>query len=654
VSLSRVKTWNRNEILLSTDLNAEFNNILQNGSSLVFPLSADLDVGSKLLINTGLQSPSQLHDAILTMDKFSNSLTAALASIGSTKTTLLVGSAITVGVDTTIPDNVFLWFVGPGKFFVNATYTLTINSPSQVLAHTQQQVFDGTGSVVFTNGGIISPGWWGFSSGGTAAANKAAYNASTASIAAMGGSVIIPPTGTAHQVDGTLTHPAKPISVVGAHPELSIIESTSTTSLAHGLTFTRSHHVRNITVKTSASLAADNSMYGIRMDLDGVTVSGGNQVVKWESVKVRGFNNSFYLDGGDAYNVDRLTFNDLDLQCTGSASTYIGSCMYVNRVTQVYGFNSTFDQNATGEHAIYYFGCKNVILDGLKIRNATKGEAQALKIVGNVVAPDDNQEYGVWNIRNVDATDCVNGILCGIYVTESLQALTVENCRFDDIDTTAGILGVVRVSAAGSSNIKTVTVRNCSFNNIDRQGVHLTTGASATIGAAHIYDLKAVGWSAGSGLSGTYTLIGTSGTGTFGPISIDNIVGDGNSTGRSIVSDSGQATTISRVRYAGLKESNVTNSGRPISLATGDATPSMAIGNWFIQPNGSAQNVTAYDGLEANQTYYVRYSTANTTLVDGSNLQLAGSINYNPPANTFMTFYCSDGTTLYEVSRSVN
>ena len=43
MSLSRVKTWNRNEILLSTDLNAEFNNILQNGSSLVFPLSADLD-----------------------------------------------------------------------------------------------------------------------------------------------------------------------------------------------------------------------------------------------------------------------------------------------------------------------------------------------------------------------------------------------------------------------------------------------------------------------------------------------------------------------------------------------------------------------------------------------------------------------------------
>ena len=112
MSLSRVKTWNRNEILLSTDLNAEFNNILQNGSTLVFPLSNDLDVGSKLLINTGLQTPSQLHDAILTMDKFSNSLPVAIASIGSTKTTLLIGSAITVGADATIPDSMVTRLLG--------------------------------------------------------------------------------------------------------------------------------------------------------------------------------------------------------------------------------------------------------------------------------------------------------------------------------------------------------------------------------------------------------------------------------------------------------------------------------------------------------------------------------------------------------------
>ena len=651
MSLSRVKTWARNEILLSTDLNAEFNNILQNGSSLVFPLSADLDVGSKLLINTGLQTPSQLHDSILTMDKFSNSLPVAIASIGSTKTTLLVGSAITVGANATIPDNIILWFVGPGKFFVNATYTLTINSPSQVLAHTQQQVFDGTGTITFTNGGIVSPGWWGFSSGGTAATNADAYNACTASLS-MGGAVIIPPTGSAHQVDDTLTHPAKPISVIGAHPELSIIESTATASAKHGLTFTRSHHLRNLTVKTSASLASNYDMYAVRMNLDGVTVSGGNQSVKWESVKVRGFNNSFYVDGGDAYNIDRLYFSDLDCQCSGPASTYIGSCLYVNRVTQVYGTHSQFDQNTTGEHAIYCFGSKNIVFDGFKIRNATQGSAQAIKIVGNGVPPDDDQAYPTWSIRNMDIADCLNGILCSTYGSETLEALTVENCKLVDITTTSGVGGCVYLAVAGTSNIRTLRVLGVSTRNSAYQGVHVSIGATASMGPVSIRDCKGYNWSTAS--AGTYTWFGTSGTGTWGPIELENIECDGNSNGRTIVSDSGQASTISRIRYAGLKEVNTTNTGRPISLPEADATPSMAIGNWFIQPNTSAQNITAYDNLEANQTYYVRFSTANTTLIDGANLQLAGSVNYNPPANTFMTFYCSDGTTLYEVSRSAN
>lgn len=653
MSLSRVKTWNRNEILLSTDLNAEFNNILQNGADVVFPLSNDLDVGSKLLINTGLSSPSQLHGSIQTMDKYSFSLTTAIASIGSTKMTLLIGDAITVGTDVTIPDNVMLWFVGAGKLFVNATYTITINSPSQVLAHAQQQVFDGTGSIAFTNGGIISPGWFGFSSGGTDTTNYTAYTQAVASAPSSYGSVfIIPPTGVSHKTSNTLAHGSKYISVIGAHPDLSIIEMTATASLKHGLTFLRSHHLKNLTIKTTADLASDYTMYGVRMDLDGVTVSGGNQAVKWESLKVRGFNNSLYIDGGDAYNVDRLYMNDLDLKCTGPASTYIGSCLYVNRVTQVYGTHSQLDQNNTGEHALYFFGSKNIVLDGFKIKNATKGTAQVMKIVGNGVPPDDDQAYGNWTIKNCDFQDSLNGVLCGTYGTETLETLTVENCNFNNVDASASILGLVFLSAAGSSSIRALQVRNVSTRNTKYQGVHVSTGASATMGEVAIRDCKAYNWSTQS--AGTYTWFGTSGTGTFGPITIDNVDADGNSNGRSILSDAGQATTISRIRYSNLKETGVTNSGKPIALVEADGTPSMAIGNVFTQGNGSAQNITAYDHLDAWQEYSVRFTTANTTLIDGANLQLAGSTNYNPPANTIMVFRSDDGTALYEVSRSNN
>lgn len=648
MSLSRVHTWQRNEILLSTDLNAEFNNILSNGSSLVFPLSADLDVGSKLLINTGLQNPSQLHDAILSMDKFSNSLPVAIASIGSTKTTLLVGSAITVGADATIPDNIILWFVGPGKLFVNATYTVTINSPSQVLAHTQQQVFAGTGTVRFANGGIISPGWWGFSSGGTAAANADAYNASTNSLPSTGGVVIIPPTGNAHQVDDTLTHGNKPISLIGAHPDLCIIESTATASLKHGLTFTRSHHIKNLTIKTSASLASNYDMYGVRMNLDGATVSGGNQAVKWESVKVRGFNNSFYIDGGDAYNVDRLSFTDLDLQCSGPASTYIGSCLYANRITQIYGTHSQFDQNSTGEHAIYCFGSKNIVFDGFKIRNADQGNAQAIKIVGNGVAPDDDQAYATWSIRNMDIADCLNGILCGTYGTETLEAVTVENCKFVDVDTTAAILACVFLSAAGSSSIRTLRVAGISTRNSAYQGVHVSTGATATMGPVHIVDCNAYNW--GTASAGSYTWFGSSGNGAFGPIMLENITADGNSNGKTLVSATGQASTISRIKTINLSETNTTAPGLPLADTSTSATFDFAIGNDF-RVSGT-RTVTAAANAKPGETYTIIGSNANCTFTDNAVYSLNG--NWVSASDKTLTMKCLTASTFVELSRSTN
>ncbi len=43
MSLARIKTWSTNEGLLATDLNAEFDNILTHGLSLISPMTANLD-----------------------------------------------------------------------------------------------------------------------------------------------------------------------------------------------------------------------------------------------------------------------------------------------------------------------------------------------------------------------------------------------------------------------------------------------------------------------------------------------------------------------------------------------------------------------------------------------------------------------------------
>jgi len=55
MAISRAKTWVSAEILLAADLNAEFNNILNNATSLISPLTATLDIDNQRLddINAG-------------------------------------------------------------------------------------------------------------------------------------------------------------------------------------------------------------------------------------------------------------------------------------------------------------------------------------------------------------------------------------------------------------------------------------------------------------------------------------------------------------------------------------------------------------------------------------------------------------------------
>lgn len=51
MSLARVKTWILGEVLSASDLNAEFNNILDNATSLVSPVTANFDLDGYTLID---------------------------------------------------------------------------------------------------------------------------------------------------------------------------------------------------------------------------------------------------------------------------------------------------------------------------------------------------------------------------------------------------------------------------------------------------------------------------------------------------------------------------------------------------------------------------------------------------------------------------
>ncbi len=51
MAISRVHTWIANEVLTASDLNAEFNNLINNAVSLISPLTANLDFGNFKAVN---------------------------------------------------------------------------------------------------------------------------------------------------------------------------------------------------------------------------------------------------------------------------------------------------------------------------------------------------------------------------------------------------------------------------------------------------------------------------------------------------------------------------------------------------------------------------------------------------------------------------
>jgi hypothetical protein len=57
VALARVKSWSAGEVLTASDLNAEFNSILNNATSLISPLTAALDMnGLELILDADADS----------------------------------------------------------------------------------------------------------------------------------------------------------------------------------------------------------------------------------------------------------------------------------------------------------------------------------------------------------------------------------------------------------------------------------------------------------------------------------------------------------------------------------------------------------------------------------------------------------------------
>jgi hypothetical protein len=395
------------------------------------------------------------------------------------------------------------------------------------------------------------------------------------------------------------------------------------------------------------------------MDLDGSGITAA-RYFHVEHVKVHGFNADVYCDGGEDYAIQHAFYDHCDLKTSGPAADYVGSSCYMNRVVNGYIGRNLIDQNSTGEHAIYCFGCKNVTIEKNRITNATRSEAQAIKCVGD--DPTGTAAYGAWIIEDNDISTCFNGILAELYDTETLKTLKIRNNALKTITGSGTLFGAITVSALGTSVINSVSVCGGSMDTIGYECVWFQVASAGGIKHAVVADWYFKNWSTDS--AGTYVAVGGSGAGTVLKLVLRDIYADGEESGgtdngRTIWNTNGFGgwanLMLGRldVDYDSLEEINTVDGPHTPTLVDADTTPALKLGQVYIVNNTGATTVTAFDNMVPNRVYALKHSNGNTTYDDDSTFAMAGSTNWNP-ANEDLLQVIKIGSTIYAYGRSDN
>ena len=118
----------------------------------------------QIVANKWLDDVRQYQHNVDTLFKH-GTINAALANIGTgTHTTLVVteNTAVNADTDLTSYPNIHWLFLGAGQLTPATGTTLTLHSPGSIVADMTQFILDASaGTIVFANGGTVSPCWFG-------------------------------------------------------------------------------------------------------------------------------------------------------------------------------------------------------------------------------------------------------------------------------------------------------------------------------------------------------------------------------------------------------------------------------------------------------------------------------------------------------------
>lgn len=485
--------------------------------------------------------------------------------------------------------------------------------------------------------------------------NTDPITASIADLPAAGGTMQLGPGD--YLFSGTLNCGSKNIIFQGAGMDATFLTMTAASNLLHGIVGTGSILLRDLTLRTQSQLTSDQSMYGVRLNLDGTGITGGRRL-HVSHCRIDGWNGPIYCDGGSGFGLELASVEHSLVRSGGAPDAHHdGSGLIMNRVQNGVIRHNNIDQNNTGEHGIYCFANRSLSILQNEIKNATVATVQAVKVVGDGVSS--TGQFRRWRIHDLAFDNCRHGVLFGTFGTERVDVVEAQNVTGSNIPGSSAILGgLITVSVAGTSIIDTARFIGLKGAELGFQAVHFTGGGGAKVRAAKIDMLTLSGW--GRDSSGTYTALGASGSAqVVDVLELGTITADGGGDGRTIWTPNGfggyDTEKIGKLRITGeLTETNTTSPSPTPSIEPGVATPDLRFGKKYLLTNPSAQNVTGFENMTVGEEYEFEVTNGNTTLKEGANLRMYNNTDWAPAATDVFKCKASTATAAIESGRSDN
>lgn len=487
--------------------------------------------------------------------------------------------------------------------------------------------------------------------------NTDPFMASVAALPAVGGTIRLGPGD--YLFSGTINGGSKHLIYQGAGMDATFLTMTAVSNLLHGIVGTGSITLRDLTLRTQSALTSDQSMYGVRLNLDGTGITGGRRI-HLSHVRLDGWNGPAYCDGGAGYGIESASYEHCLVRPGGAPNTHHAASSFImNRVQNGFIGHNNIDQNNTGEHGIYCFANKGLTVLANTVKNATVATVQAVKIVGDGVSS--TGQFRRWRVHDLDIDNCAHGVLFGTFGTERVDVVEAQHITGINIPGSSAVLGcLVTTAVAGTSIIDEMRLVGLNGRELGYQAVHFTGGGGAKVRLAKVDDLALFGWSREASSSGTYTAIGASGSAqVVDVLEIGSTNVDGDSDGRTLWNVNGfggyGTEKIGKLRLTGEQiEANTTNAEPIPTMETGVGTPDLRFWRKYKMTNPSAQNVTGFESMTVGEEYEFNVINGNTTLKEGAGLRMAANADWNPADTDVFKCKALTATTAIESGRSDN